>query len=150
MARKKKTEASFEYKPTEGELRALRAMGPMQDESVIDRGILETFPFKYPESPTEIVHSTDEFTCLCPFTGLPDFASLTVEYVPSRLCIELRSFKFYLQCFRQVGIFHEHAVNKILEDLVKVLKPREMTVTGDFATRGGVVTTVSARYWKKR
>ena len=150
MPKKKRLEASFEYKPTEGERKAVKAIGPTRDESVIDASILETFPFKYPESPTEMTHSTDEFTCLCPFTGLPDFATITIEYIPDKLCIELRSFKFYLQCYRQVGMFHEHVVNKILQDLTKVLKPKEMTVTGDFATRGGVVTTATARSWKKR
>ncbi|RLE10033.1 NADPH-dependent 7-cyano-7-deazaguanine reductase QueF [Candidatus Aerophobetes bacterium] len=112
--------------------------------------MLKTFPYEYPYRPIQVEHTTDEFTCLCPFNELPDQATLTIKYVPDKLCIELKSFKYYLYSFRQVRIFHEHAVNKILEDLVAVLDPLELTVIGKFAIRGGIGTTVTASYKKGR
>jgi len=93
-----------------------------------------------------MVHVCDEFTCLCPFSGLPDFAKITIRYIPGENCIELKSLKYYLFAYRQVKIFHEHVVNKILEDLVKVLNPVEMDVVGEFNIRGGISTKANAGY----
>jgi 7-cyano-7-deazaguanine reductase len=85
-----------------------------------------------------------EFTCVCPKTGLPDFATIKIEYVPDKLLVELKSLKLYFVSFRNVGTFHEDVVNKILDDLVAAVKPRKMTVTGEFNVRGGIRTTVTA------
>ncbi len=87
-----------------------------------------------------------EFTCVCPKTGLPDFATIRIEYVPDKLIVELKSLKMYFISYRNVGIFHEHVVNKILEDLVSACKPRSAKVVGQFNVRGGIKTTVSAEY----
>lgn len=87
-----------------------------------------------------------EFTCICPKTGLPDFAILHINYSPKKHCFELKSFKYYINSYRNIGIFHEHVVNKILDDLVNACKPKWMEVTGKFNARGGIQTTVSAKY----
>ena len=89
-----------------------------------------------------------EFTCICPKTGLPDFASITIEYSPHKYCIELKSFKMYTIFFRNLGIFHEHLINKMLEDFVKACRPRWVKITGVFNPRGGITTTVSREYKK--
>ena len=89
---------------------------------------------------------TDEFTAVCPWTGLPDFGTLTVRYVPDRTLLELKSFKYYLLSYRQVGIVQEHAANRILQDLVAVCRPLRMSLTLDYKTRGGVHTTVEVSY----
>ncbi len=135
--------------PPKEELLAKKAVGKTFESSVIDRSILETFPYEYPHRPIQMEHTTDEFTCVCPFSGLPDQATLIIKYVPNKICIELKSLKYYLYAFRQVKIFHEHVVNRILEDLVAVLDPIEMTVVGKFAVRGGIVSTATASYKKK-
>ncbi|MDP8299037.1 MAG: preQ(1) synthase [Candidatus Tantalella remota] len=101
---------------------------------------------KYPEKNYTVSFDTDEFTCICPKTGLPDFAQIFIEYSPSEKCVELKSFKEYLFAYRDVGIFHEHVVNRVLEDLVKSTLPRWMKVTGIFNIRGGITTTVEAEY----
>ena len=87
-----------------------------------------------------------EFTCVCPRTGLPDFADIKIEYIPDKLIIELKSLKYYFVSFRNVGTFHEDVVNKILDDLVAACAPRKMTVTGEFGVRGGIKTTVTASF----
>ena len=87
-----------------------------------------------------------EFTCICPKTGLPDFAMITIRYRPERDCIELKSFKYYMTAFREIGIFHEHVVNRILDDFVRACKPRQAIVSGVFNPRGGITTKVSAEY----
>ncbi|MDD5441193.1 MAG: preQ(1) synthase [Candidatus Omnitrophica bacterium] len=87
-----------------------------------------------------------EFTCICPKTGLPDFAVIRIEYSPAKFCVELKSFKLYTIFFRNVGIFHEHLINKMLEDFVRSVKPRWIKITGTFNPRGGITTTVSAEY----
>jgi len=94
--------------------------------------------------------TTDEFTCICPKTGLPDFATINVQYRPSKVCIELKSFKMYLIAYRDVGIFHEHLVNKLLDDLAAACKPRWMRVEVVMNPRGGIATTVSAEYPQKK
>jgi 7-cyano-7-deazaguanine reductase len=103
---------------------------------------------KYADKDYVVRFDTPEFTCICPKTGLPDFAHIYIEYSPDAGCIELKSFKEYLMAYRNIGIFHEHAVNRMLEDLVKACSPKWMKVKGEFNTRGGITTTVEAEYRK--
>jgi 7-cyano-7-deazaguanine reductase len=93
-----------------------------------------------------ITISQPEFTSVCPMTGLPDFGTINIRYTPDKCIVELKSLKYYLLQFRNVGMFYEHVSNRILDDLVQVLKPKMMTVTGEFTSRGGLTTTVCARY----
>ncbi len=109
-------------------------------------GPIETFANRNPERDYEIKIEAPEFTAVCPRTGQPDFATLTLTYVPDQLCLELKSFKLYLQSYRNKGIFHEHVTNEILNDLVKSCAPRRMTLVGEFNARGGIKTTVTASY----
>ena len=110
---------------------------------------LETFPNKYPKRNYIITINCPEFTSVCPKTGLPDFGTVIIEYIPDRLCIELKSLKYYLLKYRNEGIFYESVTNKILDDLIQVLKPKQITVTGDFTSRGGISTSVIAKHLKK-
>ncbi|MCL2101278.1 MAG: preQ(1) synthase [Fibromonadales bacterium] len=105
---------------------------------------IEKWEFMYPNSATDLRIETSEFTCVCPKTGLPDFATLVIEYRPTKYCLELKSFKEYLLSYRNLGIFHEHVVNKVLKDCAKSIKPKSMKVTGIFNSRGGIQTTVTA------
>ena len=98
---------------------------------------IEVWENKYPDKDYTIDLGFPEFTCICPKTGLPDFAAIHIQYVPDRLCIELKSFKLYLVAYRQMGIFHEHVVNKILEDFVRACRPRWVKIVGEFNIRGG-------------
>jgi len=107
---------------------------------------LETFPNPNPERDYEIKMECPEFTCLCPKTGQPDFATITISYVPDRLCVELKSLKLYLWSYRNEGAFHEAVTNQILNDLVAALKPRRVEVFSDFFVRGGIHTTIRASY----
>jgi 7-cyano-7-deazaguanine reductase len=107
---------------------------------------LETFPNPRPERNYEIHMECPEFTCICPRTGQPDFATIRIVYVPNQICIELKSLKLSLWSYRNEGAFHEAVINKILDDLVQALRPRSMTVTGDFNVRGGIHTTVTASH----
>ena len=109
---------------------------------------IETWQNQYPERDYIIRIDVPEFTCICPKTKLPDFAAITIRYIPDRLCIELKSFKHYTIFYRDIGIFNEHVVNKMLDDLVKACKPRWMEIVGEFNARGGIKTTVSAEYKK--
>ena len=104
---------------------------------------LETFPNPSPGRDYEISFECPEFTCLCPKTGQPDFATLRIRYVPDHLCVELKSLKLYIWSFRDEGHFHEAVINRILDDLVGLLKPRSMTIVGDFNIRGGIHTVVT-------
>lgn len=115
--------------------RSLPFVGPEH----VDVAVLETFPYEGPAQ--EIVTSTDEFSAVCPYSGLPDFATLTVTYVPGASCIELKSLKYYVTSYRNVGIFQEHATAKIAEDLFKVLAPARLTVETVYNVRGGFLTT---------
>ncbi|NUN09153.1 MAG: NADPH-dependent 7-cyano-7-deazaguanine reductase QueF [Ignavibacteriaceae bacterium] len=108
--------------------------------------ILETFENKFPERDYLVTHIAPEFTSLCPKTGQPDFATMTVEYIPDRLCVELKSLKFYFNSYRNDGIFFESVTNQILEDLVEVCKPRYMKITADFKVRGGISSVIRAEY----
>jgi len=114
--------------------------------SSIDTRALETFPYEYAGKDIIVDIDTDEFTAVCPWSGLPDFGTIRVEYVPTRVLIELRSFKYYLLSFRNVGIYQEHAVNRILDDLVRCASPKWMKVTADYRIRGGVHTVVSREH----
>jgi 7-cyano-7-deazaguanine reductase len=107
---------------------------------------LETFANPTPERDYVIRFETPEFTCLCPRTGQPDFATIRVDYVPDRLCVELKSWKLYLWSFRNQGAFHEAVTNKILDDLVAAVRPRRARVEGDFNVRGGIRTIVVAEH----
>lgn len=107
---------------------------------------LETFPNPNPGRDYEIRLEAPEFTCLCPKTGQPDFATLRLAYVPDRLCVELKSLKLYLWSFRDEGHFHEAVTNRILDDLVAALAPRRMTLAAEFYVRGGIRTVVEASH----
>jgi 7-cyano-7-deazaguanine reductase len=107
---------------------------------------IETFPNRHPGRDYTIVHTCPEFTAVCPKTGQPDFGTIRITYVPDRECVELRSLKVYLQDYRSRGIYYEDVTNVILDDLVKVLRPRRMTVEGDFHVRGGISSVVRAEY----
>ena len=109
--------------------------------------LLETFKNEYPERDYTIIHTAPEFTSLCPKTGQPDFATITVEYVPNRLCIELKSLKLYFNSYRNDGLFFESATNRILDDLIAVCKPRHMLITSEFNVRGGISSAVEAEYY---
>ncbi len=114
---------------------------------------LETFPNPAPRRDYRIHMEVPEFTCLCPKTGQPDFATLVLDYVPDRRCVELKSLKLYVWSFRGKGAFHEAVTNQILDDLVRALAPRYMRLTARFYVRGGIFTTVVAEHtkrgWKK-
>lgn len=107
---------------------------------------IETFANIYPDREFSVTLTCPEFTCVCPKTGLPDFATLTLDYVPDRTCIELKSFKEYLTAFRDLGIFHENVVNRVLDDVVAACRPRRATLTGVFNARGGIQTSVARTY----
>ncbi|MBN2097170.1 MAG: NADPH-dependent 7-cyano-7-deazaguanine reductase QueF [Candidatus Omnitrophica bacterium] len=105
---------------------------------------IECFPNQYQSY--EINISIPEFTCICPKTGLPDFGLITIRYMPQRLCLELKSLKFYLLGYRNLGIFNENVVNRILEDAVRACRPKWMELRGEFNPRGGIKTEVLAKY----
>jgi 7-cyano-7-deazaguanine reductase len=109
---------------------------------------LETFP-NPSKREYEIAFECPEFTCVCPMTAQPDFATIRIVYVPDELCVELKSLKLYLWSYRDVGTFHEAVTNKILDDLVEVVAPRRCTVVGDFYVRGGIKTVVTVKYEKE-
>ena len=107
---------------------------------------IEVWQNQYADKIYSINLDVPEFTCICPKTGLPDFAVIRIEYSPNKFCVELKSFKLYTISFRNVGIFHEHLINKMLEDFVAAVKPRWVKISGIFNPRGGITTTVSAEY----
>ncbi|MFA5388724.1 MAG: preQ(1) synthase [Candidatus Omnitrophota bacterium] len=107
---------------------------------------IEVWENKYPGREYIITLENPEFTCVCPKTGLPDFANIVIQYAPAKHCVELKSLKLYMLFYRDIGIFHEHVTNKILEDFVKACKPRWACIKGEFNTRGGIKTTVTAEY----
>jgi len=122
---------------------------PFEGVEALTPEVLETFPYEYPAREALVEISTDEWTCVCPFSGLPDFGTLTVRYLPSEVCIELKSFKYYLPSFRSVGIYQEHAANRVLEDLVACSAPRWMEVDLDYRLRGGIHTVVRVSHGVK-
>lgn len=107
---------------------------------------LETFPNRHPERDYTVTLKTGEFTCVCPATGQPDFAELTIRYIPDQRILESKSLKLYLWSYRNEGVFHEHVTNVILDDLVEVLAPRWCEVVAEFGVRGGIAITVQAEY----
>lgn len=107
---------------------------------------IETFPNRHPGRDYVVQHTCPEFTSVCPKTGQPDFGTIRVSYVPDRTCVELKSLKLYLQGYRNQGIFYEDVVNVILEELVAAVRPRRMTIEGDFHVRGGISSVVTAGY----
>lgn len=109
---------------------------------------LVIFHNPYPNRLYTVTHVNEEFTSVCPATGLPDFGTITIEYVPDKLCIELKSLKYYYLSFRNRGIFYESVINEVLEDLTGALMPKSMTVRGEFTTRGGLHSTVESSYIK--
>jgi 7-cyano-7-deazaguanine reductase len=114
------------------------------------RKLLEVFENLYPQRNYVIVHRANEFTSVCPKTGQPDFGVITISYIPAKKCIELKSLKYYLQSYRNDGIFYENVINRILDDLVHVLKPKWIEVKGEFSVRGGLNSTVIATYGKQK
>ncbi len=110
------------------------------------RDTLETFDNAYPDRDYTIEIVCPEFTSVCPKTGQPDFGQLTIRYVPDQRCVELKSLKLYLQQFRNEGIFYEMVTNRILDDLVAVLQPRQITLVADFSPRGGITSRITAEY----
>ena len=110
---------------------------------------LEAFANPRPGRDYEIAFDIPEFTCLCPKTGQPDFATIRIRYVPAKLCVELKSLKLYMWSFRDEGHFHEDVTNRILDDLVALLKPKWLEVVGDFYVRGGIKTVVTATHGKR-
>src|SRR5664279_2841567 len=111
--------------------------------------IIEVFENAYPQRDYTVMHEAPEFTSLCPKTGQPDFATITVEYIPDKLCIELKSLKLYFNSFRNDGIYFESVINRILDDLVAACQPRFMRITAEFNTRGGISSVVEAEYQKE-
>ena len=109
---------------------------------------IETWPNQYPDYEIEIV--TPEFTSVCPKTGLPDFGKLVLRYVPDKRCLELKSYKMYLNAYRDLGIFQENTVNRVLRDVVKAASPQMATLIGEFAPRGGLTTVVTATWTRPR
>ncbi|MCR4315703.1 MAG: preQ(1) synthase [Planctomycetes bacterium] len=118
----------------------------MEIRNVPTTKILETFENEYQHRDYEILIEIPEFTSVCPKTGLPDFGEIVIRYVPDELCLELKSVKYYFVAYRNFGVFYEHAVNQILDDLVSVCHPRRMIVEGHFASRGGITTSVVAMH----
>ena len=122
---------------------------PIEDPEIVNKEMIDPIDYHYTgKRDIDIVIRQPEFTSVCPMTGLPDFGLITIQYTPDKYIVELKSLKYYLMQYRNVGIFYEHVVNRILDDLVVMLKPKSMRVSGDFTTRGGIDSTVSAEYNK--
>ncbi|MEW6673194.1 MAG: preQ(1) synthase [Thermodesulfobacteriota bacterium] len=123
----------------------------IESPDIVKTDVLETILYTYHgRRPIDITIRQPEYTSVCPMTGLPDVGCITIRYRPGKKIVELKSLKFYLLQYRNVGIFYEHVVNRILDDLVAVLAPRRMEVTGDFTARGGITTQVTAVYEGKK
>ena len=119
----------------------------IESPDIINKDMIDPIEYQYKSKrDVDITIRQPEFTSVCPMTGLPDFGCITIRYIPASKIVELKSLKYYLMQYRNVGIFYEHVVNRILDDLVTMLKPKSMQVTGDFTTRGGIDSTVSAAY----
>lgn len=110
---------------------------------------IEAWENQYPDRKYEIEIKEPEFTCICPKTGLPDFAAITIRYSPVKYCVELKSFKYYVYSFRNVGIFHEHVINRMLDDFIRAVRPRWAEIEGVFNPRGGITTIVRRSYGRK-
>ena len=132
----------------QGKYDSLSVRYDADSKAAIDPGVLLAFDYEYPGQEAEVAIDTDEFTAVCPWTGLPDSGTLQVTYVPDKSCIELKSLKYYLLSYRQVGIVQEHAANRILNDLVAACQPLRMALTLDYKVRGGLHTAVTVAYQK--
>ena len=119
-------------------------MKNMPEFNKVSKQLLQAMPYQYVGNNINVCIETDEFTCLCPWTGLPDFAHLKMQYVPNKVVVELKSLKMYLQSYRMVGMVHESVVNSIMKDIKQLLKPKQIYVELVFKIRGGITTTVSA------
>jgi 7-cyano-7-deazaguanine reductase len=119
---------------------------PFEGPEAVTPEVLETFPFEYAGRDSLVEISTEEFTAVCPYSGLPDFGTLTVRYLPGEVCIELKSLKYYLTSYRTVGIYQEHAANRILDDLIACCRPRWIEVMLDYRLRGGIHTVVTVEH----
>lgn len=109
---------------------------------------LDTFPYEYPGREIVVSFECPEFTAICPFSDFPDFATIKIDYVPNERCVELKSLKLYINSFREVKIFHEHVMNRIMEDFVAAVDPVRVDLFGDFNVRGNIKTTIRASYRK--
>jgi 7-cyano-7-deazaguanine reductase len=119
----------------------------IESPDIINKNMIDPIDYQYQDKrDVDIIIRQPEFTSVCPMTGMPDFGRITIQYMPNSKIVELKSLKYYLMQYRNVGIFYEHVVNRILDDLVARLNPKSMQVTGDFTTRGGIDSTVSANY----
>ena len=123
--------------------------GLQEDVKRLKTPALEVWRNQYPDRDYVVKIDIPEFTCLCPKTGLPDFANITIRYVPDKWCVELKSLKYYEVSFRDVGIFNEHVINRILDDFVKACRPRRAEIVGEFNARGGIKTIVTREYKKE-
>ena len=143
----------MENKPAKEQFQARDKTLPFKGPEAIQPELLECFPYEYAGKPIgnnlEIATETTEFTSVCPFSGLPDFARVTITYGPAEKCLELRSLKYYLLSYREVGIWYEHLVNRMLEDLVKACQPRHMKIVIVCNPRGGLTSTVTAEYTRE-
>ena len=119
-------------------------MKNMPEFNKVSKQLLQAMPYQYVGNNINVCIETDEFTCLCPWTGLPDFAHLKIQYIPNKVVVELKSLKMYLQSYRMVGMVHESVVNSIMKDIKQLLKPKQIYVELIFKIRGGITTTVSA------
>jgi len=124
----------------------LKSLTVLGKEKMMPARKLETFPNHHPERDYVVTMLTEEFTCICPLTGQPDFAKITIRYIPDTLILESKSLKLYLQSFRNQGTFHEHVSNVILDDIVSALAPRWCKMTAEFAVRGGISISVDAEF----
>jgi len=124
--------------------------GLQENIDLIETPQIETWKNKYSQKSYTVNLNIPEFTCICPKTGLPDFAVINISYGPDKLCVELKSFKLYLIAFRNAGIFHEHLTNKLLDDFVESCKPRWAKIEVIMNPRGGIGTTVTAQYSRKK
>jgi 7-cyano-7-deazaguanine reductase len=124
--------------------------GLQEDVRQIKSPEIEVWRNQYPDKRYSVCLEIPEFTCICPKTGLPDFALIRIEYEPDKYCVELKSLKYYINFYRHIGIFHEHAINKILDDFVAACFPRRVKIVGEFNPRGGIKTTVIAEYKRKK
>ena len=132
------------------EEKAKRTAGRLYLPGDIDPSILETISYEYPGRKIKVELASSEFTCVCPATGQPDFARLTIRYIPNKRILESKSLKLYVWSFRDEGVFHEHVTNVILDDIVGALNPRWCMVNADFSVRGGISISVHAEYGHKQ
>ena len=135
--------------PSEKKKKRSSYEGLQDDVRTLKTPRIEVWKNQYPDREYTITLDVPEFTCICPKTGLPDFATIIIEYAPDNYCIELKSFKLYTIFFRGIGIFHEHLINKMLDDFVSACHPRWVRMRGEFNPRGGIKTTVTREYQRK-